>query len=48
MIFIEKFLVLDANDENTEIGKMIVTVEILDALNAIQDEINNQMTESVE
>jgi hypothetical protein len=39
---------LDANDENTEIGKMIVTVEILEALNAIQEEINNQLAESVE
>jgi hypothetical protein len=33
-------LVFDANNENIVIGKMVVTVEMIDALNAIKKEIN--------
>ena len=37
--------VYDANDENTVIGKMIVTVEMLDALHAIKNQLNEDRTE---
>jgi hypothetical protein len=33
--------VIDANNEKIQIGKMVVTVEILDALNAIKRELKN-------
>jgi hypothetical protein len=37
--------VIDANNENIQIGKMVVTVEILDALNAIKRELKNPSEE---
>jgi hypothetical protein len=41
--------VFDANNENIVIGKMVVTVEMIDALNAIKRELNldrNELTSS--
>jgi hypothetical protein len=35
--------VIDANNEKIQIGKMVVTVEILDALNAIKRELKNSI-----
>jgi len=35
--------VIDANNEKIQIGKMVVTVEILDALNAIIRELKNSI-----
>ena len=34
---------IDANNEKIQIGKMVVTVEILDALNAIKRELKNSI-----
>lgn len=39
-----KFLVIDAKDDNIQIGKMTVTVEIIDALNAIKNELKYEET----
>ena len=42
-------IVFDANNENIVIGKMVVTVEMIDALNAIKRELNldrNELTSS--
>lgn len=44
MLFL--LLVYDPNEENLVIGRMTVTVEILDALNAIRRELHeNQVNE---
>ena len=43
------FKVFDANNENIVIGKIVVTVEMIDALNAIKRELNldrNELTSS--
>ena len=39
-------LVFDANDERQMIGKMVVTVEIIEALDAIKRELNRSMRDT--
>ena len=44
-----QLIVFDANNENIVIGKMVVTVEMIDALNAIKQELimdRNELTGS--